>query len=61
VRRRDNRRIAPAKLFSHPNRGTNPLAAASMRPANGAPTWPGKVSAPVAAQCSSTVRRLARA
>lgn len=43
------------------NRGTNPCPAASTRPANGAPTWPGSVSAPVAAQSSSTLRRLARA
>src|SRR5262249_1072922 len=45
----------------HGKRGLNPLPVASMWPANGAPTWPGNTSAPVAAQCSSTVRRLVRA
>src|SRR5215510_4355450 len=43
------------------NLGTNPLAVVSMWPANGAPTWPGNTRAPLAAQCSSTLRRLARA
>src|SRR5262249_5826983 len=45
----------------YPKRGTNPLPVASMWPANGAPTWAGSISASIEAQCSSTMRRLARA
>jgi hypothetical protein len=45
---------------AQPNRGTKPFAVASMRPANGAPTWPGNTSAACSAQCASTARRPAR-
>src|ERR1700722_18885697 len=43
------------------NRDTKPSPVASMRPANGAPTWPGHASAPVAAQWARMRRRLIRA
>jgi hypothetical protein len=43
------------------NRGTNPSPSASIRPAKGAPTWPGHARAPVDAQCWRMRRRLTRA
>src|SRR5262249_21772321 len=49
----------PSRLY--PNFGTKPAALVSMRPTNGAPTWPGKVSALLDAARPSTMRRLTRA
>src|SRR5215472_8184888 len=46
---------------AHANRGTKPSGSVSILPANGAPTWPGSVSAPLDAHSSSTLRRLTRA
>ena len=64
-RRQQNRqrtaRQGGRAALSDQNRGLNDDPIFSIWPANGKPTWPGKTSAPVDAQSSSTRRRLTRA